>query len=108
MSYSDSQDDLILVRVRAATTVSALLKEFQHWYNWGEYDTTGAEILTKLGKISQGDAEAIATLERSAKGNIARTSSAASKALAHLAQHGDLLASQALERCREYWRKQRQ
>ncbi len=107
MSNAGSEDDFILARVKAATTLPTLLEELQRWYNWGEYDTTGATILTKIGELSQGDPSAIAALERSAKGNIARTNSAATQALSRLASCGDSLAIAALARCREYWQQHR-
>lgn len=91
MPYGN-EDDSILARVRAAITVEALLKELKWWYSWGEYDTTGAEILTKLGELGQGNPDAIAALKRSAQGRIARTSNAASNALSRLATQGDPLA----------------
>ncbi|MEG4406300.1 hypothetical protein [Microcoleus sp. MON2_D5] len=108
MSYGGggTEDDSILARVRIATTVAALLEELRRWYNWGNYDSTGVKILTKLGEIGQGDPEAIAALERSSRGNIPKTRYAAQDALSRLAGKGDHLAIAALEKCHSYWREQ--
>lgn len=106
MGYGGNEDHCILAGVRRATTVSAVLEELRSWYNWGWYDSTGVEILTKLGEIGQGDPKAIAALERSSKGAIPKTRYAAQNALSRLADKGEKLAIAALEKCHSYWREE--
>jgi hypothetical protein len=93
-----------LARLEAATTLSEVLDILQQWYSWGNYDGTGVQILTKLGDIGQGDLAAIAALSTSSMGNIAKTRRAAQNALSSLAQKGDLLASEALNKSLAYWK----
>lgn len=107
MSYGGDEDNYILARLEAAATVSEVLEVLQRWYSWGNYDGTGARILTKLGDIGQGDLAAIAALSQSSMGNIAKTRFAAQNALASLAQKGDLLASEALDKSLAYWKQQK-
>lgn len=90
------EDNSILARVQAATTVSAVLEALSFWYSWGEYDSTGVEILTRLAELGRGDPEAIAALKRGAQGNIAKTRHAARRALSDLAEQGDELAIEVL------------
>ena len=107
MSYGGDEDNYILARLEAATTVSEVLDVLQQWYSSGNYDGTGAQILTKLGDIGQGDLAAIAALSRSSMGNIAKTRCAAQKALASLVQKGDLLAVEPLNKSLAYWKQQK-
>ncbi len=107
MSYGGDEDNYILARLEVATTVSEVLDVLQQWYSWGNYDGTGAQILTKLGDIGQGDLAAIAALSRSSMGNIAKTSCAAQNALSSLVQKGDLLASETLDKSLAYWEQQK-
>jgi hypothetical protein len=107
MSYGGDEDNYILARLEVATTVSDVLDVLQQWYSGGNYDGTGAQILTKLGDIGQGDLAAIAALSKSSMGNIAKTRYAAQNALASLAQKGDLLASEALDKSLAYWKQQK-
>jgi hypothetical protein len=96
-----------LARLEAATTLSEVLDILQQWYSWGNYDGTGVQILTKLGDIGQGDLAAIAVLSTSSissMGNIAKTRRAAQNALSSLAQKGDLLGSEALNKSLAYWK----
>jgi hypothetical protein len=78
----------------------------QQWYSWGNYDGTGAQILTKLGDIGQGDLATIAALSKRSMG-IAKTRLAAQNALSSLAKKGDLLASEALDKSLAYWKQQK-
>ena len=84
-----------------------ILDILQQWYSWGNYDGTGAQILTKLGDIGQGDLATIAALSTSSMGNIAKTRCAAQNALASLVQKGDLLAIEALNKSLAYWKQQK-
>ncbi|MEG5043545.1 hypothetical protein [Microcoleus sp. B4-C1] len=105
MSYCGNEDNYILTRLEAATTVSEVLDVLQQWYIWGNYDGTGAQILTKLGDIGQGDLAAIAALSKSSMGNIVKTRCAAQNALSNLAKKGDVLASEALDKSLAYWQQ---
>jgi hypothetical protein len=110
MSYmtDGDGDNAIVAGVQAATTVTELLKLLQQWYGWGDHDSTGILILTKLGELGQGNAEAIAALAKSSKGNIHRTRYAAQNALSVLADKGDPLALAALNESQAYWQTQAQ
>lgn len=109
MSYSNADgDNAIIVGVRAATTATELLKLLQHWYSWGDHDSTGVLILTKLGELGEGNPEAIAALAKSSKGNIYKTRYAAQNALSVLAEKGDELALAALNESQAYWQAQAQ
>ena len=107
MSYGGDEDNYILARLEVATTVSEVLDVLQQWYSWGNYDGTGAQILTKLGDIGQGDLAAITALSKSSMGNIAKTRLAAQNALSSLAQKGDLLAIEPLDNSLAYWKQQK-
>lgn len=107
MSYSTGDgDNSIVAGVQIATTVTELLQLLQQWYSWGDHDSTGVLILTKLGELGKGSPEAIAALAKSAKGNIPRTRYAAQNALLTLADKGDPLALTALEESQAYWQAQ--
>jgi len=107
MSYGGNEDNYILARLEAATTVSEVLDVLQQRYSWGNYDGTGVEILTKLGDIGQGDLAAIAALSTSSMGNIAKIRCAAQNALSSLVQKGHLLASEALDKSLAYWKQKK-
>jgi hypothetical protein len=108
MDYSagGDSDNSIIAGVQAATTVAELLGLLQRWYNWGDHDSTGVMILTKLGELGEGNSEAIAALASSSKGNIHRTRYAAQNALSVLADKGDPAALAALNESHAYWQAQ--
>jgi hypothetical protein len=110
MSYSTDadEDNSIVAGVQVATTVTELLQLLQQWYGWGDHDSTGVLILTKLGELGEGNSEAIAALAKSAKGNIHRTRYAAQNALSALANKGDPLVLSALNESQAYWQAQAQ
>ncbi len=108
-SVSDADgDNVIVFGAQAATTATELLEWLQRWYSWGDHDSTGVLILTKLGELGEGNPDAIAALAKSSKGNIHKTRYAAQNALSVLAGKGDPLALAALNESQAYWQAQAQ
>jgi hypothetical protein len=75
---------------------------WQQWLRWGENDKVGAGLIATISSFGLGDPEIIDFLESRTDSGIAAIRSAASNALTHLANQGDVLALFASRRYRKY------
>ncbi|WP_204153447.1 hypothetical protein [Leptolyngbya sp. CCY15150] len=103
MAYEEEIPRLVLQE----SSIPALLTLYQWWLNWGDYDSTGAKILERLGEVAAGSPEAIATLKKAACGAIPKTSITALSCLRQLAMNGDELAGVAFQDIQQHQQEQR-
>jgi hypothetical protein len=100
MALSNESDEHL--RDRSIQSKADAMQAWRQWLSWGENDKVGAGLIGAIADFGLGDPEIIDFLEERTTSGIAAIRSAASNAITHLANQGDVLAMAANRRRQKY------